>query len=59
MPAPSENYVNVIVFWALTYVTVSAYVPTFLAQHQKPGMQADTYFNGRFSLAFTFFVIVG
>jgi len=23
----------VIVFWALTYVTVSAYVPTFLAQH--------------------------
>jgi len=26
---------TVIVFWALTYVTVSGYVPTFLAQHHQ------------------------
>jgi MFS family permease len=26
---------TVIVFWALTYVTVSGYVPTFLAQHHR------------------------
>jgi MFS family permease len=48
----------VIVFWALTYVTVSAYVPTFLIQHHhlEPARAAGV--TSYFWIVFTFSVFI-
>ncbi len=49
---------TVIVFWSLTYVTVSAYVPTFLAQHHhlEPARAAGV--TSYFWIVFTVSVFV-
>ena len=48
----------VIVFWSLTYVTVSAYVPTFLTQHYhlEPARAASV--TSYFWIVFTFSVFI-
>jgi MFS family permease len=48
----------VIVFWALTYVTVSAYVPTFLIQHHQLEPARAAGITSYFWIVFTFSVFV-
>ena len=48
----------VIVFWALTYVTVSAYVPTFLIQHHQLEPARAAGITSYFWIVFTFSVFI-
>lgn len=48
----------VIVFWALTYVTVSGYVPTFLAQHHHLEPDRAAGVTSYFWIVFTFSVFI-
>ena len=48
----------VIVFWALTYVTVSAYVPTFLTQYHQLAPARAAGITSYFWIVFTFSVFV-
>jgi nitrate/nitrite transporter NarK len=49
---------TVIVFWSLTYVTVSAYVPTFLAQHHHLSPARAAAVTSYFWLVFTVSVFI-
>ena len=49
---------TVIVFWALTYVTVSAYVPTFLVQHHHLDPARAAGVTSYFWIVFTFSVFL-
>jgi MFS family permease len=48
----------VIVFWALTYVTVSAYVPTFLTQHHQLEPARAAGITSYFWIVFTLSVFI-
>jgi len=48
----------VIVFWALTYVTVSAYVPTYLTQHYRLDPATSASVTSYFWVVFTISVFV-
>jgi MFS family permease len=49
---------SVIVFWSLTYVTVSAYVPTFLAQHHHLDPARAAAVTSFFWIVFTVSVFI-
>ena len=49
---------TVIVFWSLTYVTVSAYVPTFLAQHHHLEPARAAAVTSYFWVVFTMSVFI-
>jgi OPA family glycerol-3-phosphate transporter-like MFS transporter len=49
---------TVIVFWSLTYVTVSAYVPTFLAQHHQLEPARAAGVTSYFWIVFTMSVFI-
>ena len=49
---------GVIVFWSLTYVTVSAYVPTYLAQHYQLTPARAASVTSYFWIVFTISVFV-
>jgi len=49
---------SVIVFWSLTYVTVSGYVPTFLAQHHQLEPARAAGVTSYFWIVFTISVFV-